>query len=96
MIFTSEKVMLTVLVPQTQCSGYRLLLASQPNAVHSHHVTIKICICISAVIPVMFCLVHATAAEVAFPYTSKQIGKNTSSATTQVQKYFVVSVHVPI
>lgn len=33
----------------------------------------------------MFCLVYATAAEVAFPL---HIKANTSSATTQVQKYF--------
>lgn len=45
----------------------------------------------------MFCLVHATAAEVAFPLHIKANRKNTSSATTQVQKYFgSISVYVQI
>ena len=36
----------------------------------------------------MFCLVHATAAEVAFHLHIKANRKNTSSAATEVQKYF--------
>lgn len=38
-------------------------------------------------VPKMFCLVHAPAAEVAFHLHIKANRKNTSSATTQVQKY---------
>lgn len=38
-------------------------------------------------VPEMFCLVHAPATEVAFRLHIKANRKNTSSATTQVQKY---------
>lgn len=46
----------------------------------------------------MFCLVHAIAAEVAFHLHIKVNRKNTSSATTQNQKYSenISSVHTQI